>query len=83
MRLQQLRRVNNWRQADVCRLTGISAPSWTKYERGDELIPVHHAITLAIITDSGLDWIYIGRTCDLAAGLRRRIERLGAVNGDD
>ena len=73
-RLQQLRHALGHRQTTIAYNTGISPPSWNKYERGAEVISVYHALEVARVTGATLDWIYSGRESDLSPQLARLLK---------
>lgn len=82
-RLKQLRLAYGWRQKRMAKHTGISPPSWSKYESGQELMSVYHAAVIECRTGATLDWIYVGKVDAMPVGLLNRINQVGeADNGD-
>jgi len=79
-RLKALRHAYGWRQNRIAAQVGISAPSWNKYELGNEMISIYHAALVECKTGATLDWIYLGRIETMPP---RLLERLNGVNGND
>lgn len=82
-RLKQLRQAYGWRQVHISERTGISAPSWNKYETGRSRISVEHASLVVCETGATLDWIYLGAKVALPPPLLKRLNELKNNCGDD
>ena len=60
-RLRDLREDRDLRQEDVAEILGISQTVYSRYERGFQVIPVIHLLTLADYYKVSTDYI-LGRT---------------------
>lgn len=66
-RLRDLREDNDKNQTEIAELLGMQQTQYSRYERGDRELPMHHFIKLAKFYNVSLDYI---------AGLIQTPERL-------
>ena len=73
-RLRKLRQVYGWQEKQIARRIGVSPSSWTKYEKGQQIILPVKASKVLCETGATLDWIYLGTITAMPPILLRRIE---------
>ena len=56
-RLRDLREDNDKNQTEIADLLGMQQTQYSRYERGDRELPMHHFITLARYYDVSLDYL--------------------------
>ena len=66
-RLRDLREDNDKNQTEIAELLGMQQTQYSRYERGDRELPMHHFVKLAKYYNVSLDYI---------AGLIQTPERL-------
>lgn len=66
-RLRDLREDNDKNQTEIAELLGMQQTQYSRYERGDRELPMHHFVKLAKFYNVSLDYI---------AGLIQTPERL-------
>ena len=59
-RLRDLREDHDLSQADVASILGITQTVYSRYERGQQTIPLEHLITLSKIYKVSLDYMVDG-----------------------
>ena len=68
-RLTDLREDADLKQDTVAKLLGTSQTQYSRWERGEREIPVHHVVTLALYYKVSIDYI-AGLTNDKRGGRR-------------
>lgn len=77
-RLEWVRLVIGWTQIQCAKVSGIDQSTWTKYEGGTRLAPIHNIVPFCERTGASLDFIYRGR---IGGVMRRDLElRLVALH---
>lgn len=61
LRLETLRNTNELTQTEIATALGIKQPQYARYEKGDNLIPLHYLLELADFYNTSVDYI-LGRT---------------------
>ena len=56
-RLRDLREDADKKQEEVARYLGIAQTQYSRYERGEREIPLHHVISLAKLYNVSLDYL--------------------------
>lgn len=73
-RLQLIRRACGISQAEICRRTGITPPTWNNYEKGLHRVALAEAHKIRRATGATLDYIYLGDPKAMPFDLMGRIE---------
>lgn len=56
-RLRDLREDNDKSQAEIAEILGMQQTQYSRYERGDRELPMHHFVTLAKFYNVSLDYL--------------------------
>lgn len=56
-RLRDVREDKDLMQADIARVLGMAQTQYSRYERGERELPMHHFITLARFYNVSLDYL--------------------------
>ncbi len=56
-RFRDLREDNDKNQSEIAEYLGIAQTQYSRYERGERELPLHHAIALARYYDVSLDYL--------------------------
>lgn len=56
-RLQEIRKQNKKTQNDIATLLNTTYPNYSRYERGERELPMHHFVTLARYYNVSLDYL--------------------------
>jgi len=77
-RITLLRHTKNWQQKTLAEMIGegLTPQKLNNYEKGRDLIPVHFAARLAILTGAGFDYIYRGMMSNMPADLAEKVAKL-------
>jgi transcriptional regulator with XRE-family HTH domain len=77
-RILLLRQAKSWQQKALAEMIGegLTPQKLNNYEKGRDLIPVHFAARLAVLTGAGFDYIYRGLMGNLPGDLAERVARL-------
>lgn len=57
MRLKELRKQNGFNQKEIAKILNTTQQQISKYEKGEQELPVHHLITLAKLYKVSTDYI--------------------------
>ncbi len=77
-RITLLRQAKSWQQKSLAEMIGegLTPQKLNNYEKGRDLIPVHFAARLAILTGAGFDFIYRGMMSNMPGELAEKIAKL-------
>ena len=77
-RISLLRQAKSWQQKTLAEMIGegLTPQKLNNYEKGRDLIPVHFAARLAILTGAGFDFIYRGMMSNMPGELAEKVARL-------
>jgi len=77
-RISLLRQAKSWQQKTLAEMIGegLTPQKLNNYEKGRDLIPVHFAARLAVLTGAGFDYIYRGMMSNMPGELAERVSRL-------
>jgi transcriptional regulator with XRE-family HTH domain len=77
-RISLLRQAKGWQQKTLADLIGegLTPQKLNNYEKGRDLIPVHFAARLAVLTGAGFDYIYRGMLGNMPGDLAEKIAKL-------
>lgn len=77
-RISLLRQAKHWQQKTLAEMIGegLTPQKLNNYERGRDLIPVHFAARLAVLTGAGFDYIYRGLMGNMPGELAEKIAKL-------
>lgn len=77
-RIILLRQVKSWQQNTLAEMIGegLTPQKLNNYEKGRDLIPVHFAARLAVLTGAGFDYIYRGMLGAVPGELAEKIAKL-------
>ena len=77
-RISLLRHAKSWQQKTLAEMIGegLTPQKLNNYEKGRDLIPVHFAARLAILTGAGFDFIYRGMISNMPADLAEKVAKL-------
>jgi transcriptional regulator with XRE-family HTH domain len=78
-RILLLRQAKSWQQKTLAEMIGegLTPQKLNNYEKGRDLIPVHFAARLAILTGAGFDYIYRGMMSNMPGDLAEKIAKIG------
>ena len=81
-RISLLRQAKSWQQKTLAEMIGegLTPQKLNNYEKGRDLIPVHFAARLAILTGAGFDFIYRGMMSNMPGELGEKVARLQQVS---
>src|SRR6187455_3060391 len=76
-RISLLRQAKSWQQKTLAEMIGegLTPQKLNNYEKGRDLIPVHFAARLAILTGAGFDFIYRGMMGNMPGELAEKITK--------
>lgn len=77
-RITLLRQAKSWQQKTLAEMIGegLTPQKLNNYEKGRDLIPVHFAARLAILTGAGFDFIYRGMISNMPSDLAEKVAKL-------
>src|SRR3954452_21296351 len=77
-RISLLRHAKSWQQKTLAEMIGegLTPQKLNNYEKGRDLIPVHFAARLAVLTGAGFDYIYRGMMGNMPGDLAEKVARL-------
>jgi transcriptional regulator with XRE-family HTH domain len=77
-RISLLRQAKGWQQKTLAEMVGegLTPQKLNNYERGRDLIPVHFAARLAVLTGAGFDYIYRGMLANMPGELAEKVAKL-------
>jgi transcriptional regulator with XRE-family HTH domain len=77
-RITLLRHAKSWQQKTLAEMIGegLTPQKLNNYEKGRDLIPVHFAARLAILTGAGFDYIYRGMMSNMPGELAETVAKL-------
>src|SRR6187549_2023484 len=77
-RISRLRQAKGWQQKSLAEMIGegLTPQKLNNYERGRDLIPVHFAARLAVLTGAGFDYIYRGMLANMPGELAEKVAKL-------
>lgn len=77
-RILLLRQAKSWQQKTLAEMIGegLTPQKLNNYEKGRDLIPVHFAARLAILTGAGFDFIYRGMMSNMPGDLAEKVAKL-------
>ena len=77
-RITLLRQAKSWQQKALAEMIGegLTPQKLNNYEKGRDLIPVHFAARLAILTGAGFDFIYRGMMGNIPGDLAEKVAKL-------
>jgi transcriptional regulator with XRE-family HTH domain len=77
-RIRLIRQARNWQQKTLVEMIGegLTPQKLNNYEKGRDLIPVHFASRLAVLTGAGFDYIYRGLLGNVPDELAEKIAKL-------
>ncbi|MBB4042037.1 DNA-binding XRE family transcriptional regulator [Microvirga flocculans] len=75
-RLTLTREAMGMKQADFCRLVGITPQAWNNYEEAVNRISIDAALKVVQATGISLDWIYRGYEALLPQHIAQEIRRI-------
>ncbi len=77
-RISLLRQAKSWQQKTLAEMIGegLTPQKLNNYEKGRDLIPVHFAARLAVLTGAGFDFIYRGMMSNMPSDLAEKIAKL-------
>ena len=77
-RITVLRHAKGWQQKALAEMIGegLTPQKLNNYERGRDLIPVHFAARLAVLTGAGFDYIYRGMLGNMPGELAEKVAKL-------
>ena len=56
-RIKDLREDNDKKQAEIAKLLNTTIQQYSRYERGDRELPMHHFVTLANFYNVSIDYL--------------------------
>src|SRR3954471_399077 len=76
--ISALRQAKSWQQKTLAEMIGegLTPQKLNNYEKGRDLIPVHFAARLAILTGAGFDFIYRGMMSNMPGELAEKVAKL-------
>lgn len=77
-RISLLRQARSWQQKMLAEMIGegLTPQKLNNYEKGRDLIPVHFATRLAMLTGAGFDYIYRGILGNVPGELAEKIAKI-------
>ena len=77
-RIVLLRQAKSWQQKMLAEMIGegLTPQKLNNYEKGRDLIPVHFAARLSMLTGAGFDYIYRGMLSHVPEDLAEKIAKL-------
>ena len=77
-RITLLRQAKSWQQKSLAEMIGegLTPQKLNNYEKGRDLIPVHFAARLSVLTGAGFDFIYRGMMSNMPGELAEKVARL-------
>lgn len=74
-RLVEMRDARQMKQAELCRLSGVSSSQVSQYETGKRDIPRDVAVSLVVAVDGSLDFLFLDLLDRCPADMRAAILR--------